>query len=205
VATSCKFATGEYEWDVFIPKFEATKRTSVGAFLYSKEPVGGVEPEIDFEIGYGTEDLRKACHEMCGIEPRPDRAVCHMRVHGPGVPENKGKGMVFLDVESWYNLKISFIAIGGLHDVTWLIDGKQRHRVAYALGDANVEFPIICSLEVIDLMGEEPPVDPHAVFFTRVAYTYVPPQKKPKPWYVVLQEQLKSARDDFGDFLKKKL
>ncbi len=142
IATLRPFGAATYRWRVFVPAMGAGDQASIGAFLYRDD-----EHEFDFEIGYGTRDVR----ERLGAGEKELVAYCTSQ----GNPESTSQ--VLIRRNRWHLLELELAPGGnGNHLVTWSINAQPVKRLQTAVG-GDVRFTVRCSVENLAFMGDHLP------------------------------------------------
>lgn len=150
------FTDGIYTWRVFVPEMGVGDRASAGAFLYYDDA-----HELDFEIGYGTSDLRE------DLNAQEDELIVFV------TSQNNPFFSINTKVKrnNWYTLGIELEAInsGRNYYATWTIDGNRvwSQELDYGRG---IPFRIFCSMENLRFMGDHKPTQNNYALFDYVRY-----------------------------------
>jgi len=142
IATTKRLGLGEYKWRVFCPSFGKGDQASIGAFLYKDD-----KNEIDFEIGYGTEKLRKK------LNAKSDDLVCYLTTQGNPYHSSQ----ILLKRDKAYTLSIKLTKNETNHlNIQWAVDGKTVKTFRSKIS-ADHTFTAHCSLENLVFMGDHIP------------------------------------------------
>ncbi len=150
VATTQKFSAGEYTWRVFVPEMGVGDQASIGAFLYQDD-----RHEIDFEIGYGTKELRNE------LGAKEDELVCYLT--SQGFPHSSTQ--LLLKRKKWYecSIKLSY-AENGKYLIEWFLNGVKVKTLQTDFSE-ETEFTVLCSVENLSFLGDHlPRRDNYAIF-----------------------------------------
>ncbi|KAI9156002.1 hypothetical protein H9P43_009112 [Blastocladiella emersonii ATCC 22665] len=140
---------GRHQWRVYTPRRAPGTTASIGAFLYFDD-----YHELDFEIGYGAADTRRALgardHQLLAY-------VTTQAVDGRSWGTLSGTQVV-IDGNAWHDLALDLDldVTGTRFVVSWWIDGRRVFRSAQAWGPAAVSgngFAALVSLENLWWMG----------------------------------------------------
>lgn len=144
------FALGTYTWKIFVPEMGNGDNTSIGAFLYHDDA-----HELDFEIGNGTQELRKAMHA------KNDELLAIMTCQGnPNCSKT-----IKIKNNAWYEFSLTvqkskknrWIALWKINQKTYFKTELQYQKM--------INFHIYCSVENLPFMGDHlPKVINYALF-----------------------------------------
>lgn len=150
------FGLGIYTWKIFTSERVLNTRNSMGAFLYNDD-----WHELDFEIGSGTsadrntknaevDDLLAYCVTQANPKFNEPFLVKHNRWHV-------------------FKLKLTLDEATQNYHVEWFIDGElvQTRILDYGL---EFLFKVHCSLENLEFIGDNWPLQPNEVLFDYFKY-----------------------------------
>jgi hypothetical protein len=115
---------------------------------------------LDFEVGYGNEQIRKELHAA------EDDMIVYMTSQdfpSSSVPMKIKPG--------WHIFEIDLKLKNNKYHVTWLIFKKKKHSVQLEYG-TEVPFHIYCSVENLKFLGEHMPKQDNYGLFDYVKYRY---------------------------------
>jgi hypothetical protein len=164
------YRSGTYEFRFFlpVPREEGTN-LSIGAFLFSPQSSGDHHSrEIDFEIGYGLPEARRAA----GLDPH-DRAwaLAYMTVQEDATSGQERRSRVHpLRTGRWYTARLILDSRNGRYHVRWQIDDEELFETDTAYGPSDTAFTIVLSLETLDFIGGRRPGSAAEVRFDSVVY-----------------------------------
>jgi hypothetical protein len=150
VRTIDRFGAGKYTWRVYVPAMGQGDQASMGAFLYRDD-----QHEVDFEIGYGKAELRKA------LKASSTELVCYCT--SQGFPFSSSQVLVASD--AWHTISIEVDhGENGLYLIRWVVNGRQMKQLQTSFGD-EVTFTVHCSVENLLFIGDHiPSQENHAMF-----------------------------------------
>lgn len=167
------YSTGSYEWRTFIPSIQPDDSISIGMFIISDRIYEGIQPELDFECGYGLQSDRDNIPGIFSSD-----AICHLVSHDKPKPDPK---IVKIRSQSWHTFKL---VISDDYHATWYIDGIQMHKVPVSYSNEISFIPMI-SLEHLPFMGGEyPPLTGGEAHFDYFRYTSGSLKAPPSPPYL---------------------
>jgi hypothetical protein len=142
IRSKSRFGAGRYRWRVFVPEMGKGDQASIGAFLYHDD-----EHELDFEIGYGKAELRRA------LKAGEDDLVCYCTSQ----KHPSSSTQLRIQRDSWHTLEID-VAYGkaGHYLITWLLDGETVKELQAGFG-SEASFTAHCSVENLSFMGDHLP------------------------------------------------
>lgn len=146
------FGAASYTWRLYVPEVEAGAQLSVGAFIYCDD-----EHELDFEIGYGSTQMRTSCGAG-----ETDLVACLTNQANP-----YNSSCVPISV-GWHICTIDMQLQDGYYKAVWLIDGTQVKTLPVNFGD-SYRFQVICSVENLLFMGDHQPTRDHTAIFDYVS------------------------------------
>jgi len=158
VATKRKFSAGEYTWNVFVPEMGMGDQASVGAFLYQDD-----KHEIDFEIGYGTSELRNR------LGANEDELVCYFT--SQGFPASSSQALVKRN--NWYQctIRIAF-AENDKFSVEWFLNHVKMKTLQTEFSE-ETKFTAHCSVENLAFMGDHLPTQENYAIFDSFKFTEI--------------------------------
>ncbi|MEP3478567.1 MAG: hypothetical protein ABJZ55_04910 [Fuerstiella sp.] len=150
VKTKGRFSAGEYHWRVFVPEMGIGDQASIGAFLFQDN-----KHELDFEIGYGTSELRKK------LGANEDELVCYLT--SQGFPASSSQ--VLIRRNDWYKCTIKISAKdGGKFLVEWFLNNVRVKTLQTQFSD-ETNFTAHCSLENLAFLGDHSPSQENYAIF----------------------------------------
>ncbi|KAI8912175.1 hypothetical protein DFJ77DRAFT_71558 [Powellomyces hirtus] len=149
--------SGRHQWRIFTPVRRPGDITSIGAFLYADD-----YHELDFEIGYGAEDVRTR------LAAEQDQLVVYMTSQATdGVSWSSLDGsQILITGDAWHELAMDLALndTGTQFIVAWWIDGEMVKQSGQSWGPTDIGdgFRSMISLENLWWMGsrggnEQPP------------------------------------------------
>ena len=149
------YTTGRYVWRTYISDLGVGDQSSIGSWIY-----GDDHHEIDFEVGYGTAEVRERLHAQ------DDEVVAYMTTQ-----DNPYQSVQTLIRKGWHVFEIDITSVEGKYHVKWLIDGKVVSSVQQTFG-SEVPFYIFCSVENLLFIGDKPAGQDNYGLFDYVRYEY---------------------------------
>ncbi|MEG1586339.1 MAG: hypothetical protein RR346_05645 [Bacteroidales bacterium] len=149
-----QYTRGLYRWRIYVPEMGEGDMASIGAFIYYDD-----QHELDFEIGYGTAVDRKQ------VNAAPDELLVFM------TSQHFPYKSVFKTIKAnkWYNFDLDLNIINGKYEVTWLIDGIEKNKLALLYGE-EIPFYIFCSVENLKFLGDHIPNEENYALFDYVSF-----------------------------------
>lgn len=151
------YVQGKYSWRVFVPEMGVGDMTSIGCFLYSDD-----SHELDFEIGYGKDNVRKA------LNATDDELVVY--ITSQGNPHHQLKTTIKRN--EWYNLDIDLELKNGKYVATWLINNNVITSSELDFGPAETKFYVYVSVENLTFIGDHIPAQKNYGLFDYMEYQY---------------------------------
>jgi len=159
IATKQKFSAGEYTWVVFAPAMGVGDQASIGAFLYHDD-----QHEVDFEIGYGTNELRKK------LGAKEDELVCYFT--SQGFPASSSQSLV--KRKNWYQCTIRMVhAKDDKLSIEWFLNNVKMKTLQTEFSD-ETKFTAHCSVENLHFMGDHLPTQENYAIFDSFKFTAIP-------------------------------
>lgn len=149
------YTTGRYTWRAFISDLGKGDQASIGTWIYHDD-----EHEIDFEIGYGKEEVRKQ------LSASPDDVVAYMTTQA-----NPFQSTPVLIKKGWNIFEIDLSLVDGNYLLKWLINGVTVSTVQQTFG-REYPFYIFCSVENLTFIGDNLPQQDNYGLFDYVKYEY---------------------------------
>lgn len=150
IRTKRRFGVGRYSWRVFVPEMGEGDQASIGAFLYKSD-----KHEIDFEIGYGKESLRKKLKASSGD------LVCYCTSQGNPASSDQ----ILIESKNWYVLSIELSrGKDGNYLIKWFVDEKQVKELQSNFGD-EITLTAHCSVENLIFLGDHIPKQENYALF----------------------------------------
>ena len=137
------YQDGTYTWRTFIPEVGKGDMTSIGSWIYCDD-----HHEVDFEVGYGTEEIRQKAHcfdyELVACMTNQDYPYKSGYVPiAPGWHE--------------FSIKLDLYDASGqgamFYEIHWLIDGVERQSLKTEYGVSAATFRIYVSVENLKFIG----------------------------------------------------
>ncbi len=158
---SREYGAGDYPWRIFIPWMAAKGQASISGFIYHDD-----EHELDFEIGYGKEEVRKE------LKAGRDEYLAYLTNQKHPYTSDIAKIN-----PGWHDLTLQMRTEGKEnYTATWLIDEKVVKTAQLEFGPKDATFHIYCSVENLKFLGDEMPVNDNFAKYNFV--TFVPEGKK---------------------------
>jgi hypothetical protein len=133
-----KYLTGTYSWRVFVPNMGKGDMASIGCFLYYDDL-----HELDFEIGYGKEQLRKKS------DAKDDEVLCYITSQGnPWHQKIKP-----IKTNAWYDCSIKLSEKKNNYFIEWFVNNKLFSSRQLEFGK-EIPFYIYSSFENLTFMGD---------------------------------------------------
>ena len=151
------YVQGKYTWRVFVPEMGVGDMSSIGCFLYSDDA-----HELDFEIGYGKDNVRKA------LNATDDELVVY--ITSQGNPHYQLKTTIRRN--QWYNLDIDLELKNGKYVATWHINNNVVASSTLDYGPVETKFYVFVSVENLAFIGDHIPVQKNYGLFDYVEYQY---------------------------------
>lgn len=145
---------GKYVWRTYVLEMGVGDMASIGAFLYSDDT-----HELDFEIGYGSEEVRKE------LDAESDDLLIYMTSQGEPFESIPKK----IKRNEWYDLELVLTETDGKYLVVWSINGDEFNRLKLNYGK-EVSFYIFCSVENLKFIGDHIPAQVNSGWFDSVIY-----------------------------------
>ncbi|MEG0815856.1 MAG: hypothetical protein RSF93_07960 [Mucinivorans sp.] len=149
------YTTGRYTWRTYISQFGVGDQSSIGSWIYSDD-----HHEIDYEVGYGKATVRA---ELGAV---PDDLVAYMTTQ-----DFPFASVPVLIKSGWHIFEIDLSLVDGKYFVQWIIDGQVRASVQQTYGN-QIGFRILCSVENLKFIGDQPATQDNYGLFDYVEYTY---------------------------------
>lgn len=147
------YKEGRYTWRVFIPEMGMGDMASIGAFLYDDD-----SHELDFEIGYGTSEVRKK------LDAQSDDLIVYTTSQAnPYMSSTRT-----IKRKHWYKLEIELLKSQSNYEAIWYIDDVEVERVNLNYGKQS--FYIFCSVENLTFLGDHIPNQSNFGLFDYVEY-----------------------------------
>ena len=137
------YQDGTYTWKTYIPEVGEGDMTSVGSWIYCDD-----QHEVDFEVGYGTAEMRQKAHCSDG-----QLVACMTNQAFP-----YKSGYVPID-PGWHEFTIDmdlYDASGKgamFYEITWSIDGVEKQTLQTQYGTSSATFRIYVSVENLKFIG----------------------------------------------------
>ena len=137
------YQDGTYTWKTYIPEVGEGDMTSVGSWIYCDD-----QHEVDFEVGYGTAEVRQKAHCSDG-----QLVACMTNQAFP-----YKSGYVPID-PGWHEFTIDmdlYDASGKgamFYEITWSIDGVEKQTLQTQYGTSSATFRIYVSVENLKFIG----------------------------------------------------
>ena len=151
------YVQGKYSWRVFVPEMGVGDMTSIGCFLYSDDA-----HELDFEIGYGKDNVRKA------LNATDDELVVY--ITSQGNPHHQLKTTIRRN--QWYNLDIDLELKNGKYVATWYINNNAVTSSELDYGPTDTKFYVFVSVENLAFIGDHVPAQQNYGLFDYMEYQY---------------------------------
>lgn len=150
-----RFSAGWYGWRVFVPSMGRGDQASIGAFLYRDD-----QHELDFEIGYGTEKLRKE------LGAAAEDLVCYCTCQGHPYSSTQ----VLVKSNQWHSLALELVpGRDKTYLARWLINGRLVKELNTTMPQ-ETSFTIHCSLENLTFIGDHIPQQQNHALFDYVSF-----------------------------------
>ncbi len=147
------YTTGRYVWKVYIPAMGEGDQSSIGAWIYCDD-----HHELDFEIGYGKEEIRK----KMGVAS--DDLLVYMT--SQDFPYASRIGTI---KPGWHIFEMDLTLKDGNYFVSWIVDKKEFSSLLLEYGD-EISFFIFCSVENLEFLGDHPAKQENYGLFDFVKY-----------------------------------
>lgn len=134
------FGEGLYTWNIYIPLIARGEQVSVAGFIYKDDA-----HELDFEVGYGTQEARESCGAKDG-----QMVACMTNQSFPYVSNYTPISV------GWHEFSISLLVEEGNYTARWIIDGEVKQTQKLMFGDETL-FRVMCSVENLLFMGDHIP------------------------------------------------
>lgn len=137
------YQDGVYTWKTYIPELGKGDQTSIGSWIYCDD-----RHEVDFEVGYGKEDVRENLH--CSEN---ELVACMTNQAFPF------KSEYVAITPGWHEFKIKMDLYDAPRNVTkyyeihWYIDGVEKQSVKTNFGIQDAAFRIYVSVENLKFIG----------------------------------------------------
>ena len=152
-----KYTSGRYTWRTYIPAMGEKDQASVGSWIYCDD-----HHELDFEVGYGTEEVRKQ------IGATEKEMVAYMT--SQDFPYTSSPVAIST---GWHIFEIDLTLKDGKYYATWRIDNEVKQEVQLQFG-SEIAFHIYCSVENLKFIGDRIPQQENYGLFDFVQYQYHP-------------------------------
>ncbi|WP_372932855.1 hypothetical protein [Mariniphaga sediminis] len=151
---------GEYSWRVFVPQMGKGDMASIGCFLYKDDL-----HELDFEIGYGKEKIRKS------VGTSDSEVLCYITSQGnPWHQKIKP-----IKVREWYDFKIVLSIKNGNYYAQWYINDKLFSSRQLEYGN-ETNFFVFASVENLKFIGNHIAKQENYALFDYMMYRSEPGQ-----------------------------
>ncbi|WP_225877617.1 hypothetical protein [Flavobacterium muglaense] len=155
IKTLTTYTTGTYTWRIFVPEMGVGDMATIGAFLYNSN-----SHELDFEIGYGKQTIRKA------LNAAPDELVVHMSSQDNPSQSHKAK----IKRGQWHTFSMELsLNTHKNYQVNWKINDELAATSQLEYGNKK-KFAILCSLENLTFIGDHIPSTRNYALFDYVSY-----------------------------------
>ena len=155
VRTTKQYGSGLYTWRTYISDLGEVERVSIGSWLWHDD-----EHELDFEVGSGTSDERKA------LQAADDEVIAYMTSQAnPWLHQG-----IKIKKNAWHIFQIDLKLVGGKYFATWLIDGVPYAAQQLVFGE-DYPFYIFCSTENLKFVGDTWPYKDNHGLWDYVIYT----------------------------------
>lgn len=142
------YTSGVYTWKTFIPEVGPGDQTSFGSWIYCDD-----RHEIDFEVGWGTNDMRNKTKAEAG-----ELVACMTNQDFPGTtsyaPVTAGEWHIFQ-----IRLDLRTVKLDGkkktCYYCSWIIDGNTVKEKQLEFGP-EIGFHIFVSVENLKFIGTRP-------------------------------------------------
>jgi hypothetical protein len=132
------YLDGKYTWRVYVPRMGEGDMASIGCFLYYDDL-----HELDFEIGYGKEEVRKK------VNATGSDLVCYVTSQGnPWHQEIKP-----IKPDAWYEFSMMLSLKNDQYFIEWYVDHKLFSSRQLNFG-REIPFYIFSSVENLTFMGD---------------------------------------------------
>jgi len=137
------YQDGIYTWKTYIPTVGKGDMTSIGSWIYCDD-----QHEVDFEVGYGTEDVRNKLH--CSAN---ELVACMTNQAFP----YKSKYVPITPGWHEFTIKLDLYDASGkgamFYEIHWLIDGVEKQTLKTEFGRSAATFRIYVSVENLKFIG----------------------------------------------------
>lgn len=153
---SREFGAGDYRWRLYVPYFAPKGQVSIAGWIYRD-----ADYELDFEIGYGTEEARKE------YNAKDNELLAYMTNQ-----QHPTTSTAVPILPGWHDLRLNMDTNEeGNYEATWLIDEKTVKELTLEFGPKDATFHIYCSLENLGFLGDELPKVDNVAKFNYVTFT----------------------------------